>query len=476
MWIQIGAVIAALLLTIAASLWGLNALHQDYGVALDGYAELRQVFEAGSHLATARTLLASPQPERERAAAQVLMASAMFDLMRSDGQGRRTPLSSARLEPVSAAINTAEVRNDLNSVDAALGRVGDLASQIRQSIQASQSAAIVQRQRTLLSMWIVFGIATIGAALLAIWQYRSVIAPLGRLSDGVRKVAAGTFTERLPATGKDEIAFLAADFNRMTDQLDGFYHQLEQKVAQKSRELVQSERLASVGFLAAGVAHEINNPLGIISGYAEYSLERLRQSPGSISSAELIQSLQIICDEAFRGKDITAKLLSLSRSSDEPRQPVDLVRTVQDVAGILSGLRDYRDRRIEVRCASPGRMDVLANEAEMRQMILNLLMNALEASPAETGRVGAVLSAEGSTVRLVISDNGKGMSAATLERAFEPFYTERKGSLRRGTGLGLSITHAIVQSHGGRIRAESDGPERGSRFIVELPAAAGSPV
>ena len=104
----------------------------------------------------------------------------------------------------------------------------------------------------------------------------------------------------------------------MAEELDGFYHQLEQKVQQRSKELIRSERLASVGYLAAGVAHEINNPLGIMAGHAEYSLDALKQQlgeragPASEVEADLIKTLQTICDEAFRCKRITEKLLSFA--------------------------------------------------------------------------------------------------------------------------------------------------------------------
>src|SRR6185369_10914403 len=110
------------------------------------------------------------------------------------------------------------------------------------------------------------------AVLIGVSQYRGVMRPLRRFSSGVRSIAGGNFRRRLVIAGDDEFAGLAQDFNRMAAELDGLYRELEDKVATKSKELVRSERLASVGFLAAGVAHEINNPLGIISGYAELSL------------------------------------------------------------------------------------------------------------------------------------------------------------------------------------------------------------
>src|SRR5205807_3817675 len=133
---------------------------------------------------------------------------------------------------------------------------------------------------------------------------------LNALHTAVRNVTAHQFTDRVVLTGgTQEFSALADDFNRMATELDGFYHALEEKVVAKSKELVRSERLASVGFLAAGVAHEINNPLNIISGYAELSMKRLAARSDTAAVKDTSQALQIIRDEAFRCNDITRKLL-----------------------------------------------------------------------------------------------------------------------------------------------------------------------
>jgi signal transduction histidine kinase len=287
----------------------------------------------------------------------------------------------------------------------------------------------------------------------------------------VHRLTAGQFKDRIDAhDGGDELASLARDFNRMAEELDGFYHELESKVAQKSRELVRSERLASLGYLAAGVAHEINNPLGIISGYAEFSLQQLEHPSEDGISQELSRSLRIICDEAFRCKAITKKLLSLARGGDEPRKPVSLLAVANEVASIVGGLKEHRDKHLVVHAVDDSQSEVLAIEAEMKQVVLNLTVNALEAC-GHNGEVRIDVAREGGEVVLTVADDGRGMSAETLERIFEPFFTEKRSDGRRGTGLGLSITHAIVQDHGGSITAQSDGPGQGSRFVVRLPVA-----
>jgi two-component system, NtrC family, sensor kinase len=488
MLLQIVATIVGLLLLILASLWGLNGLRQDYGLALAGYRELRNVFEAGSHLATARTLLEPGGPDRSRALIEVQTAADLFDLPQESGNDPTSSLKLTKLAGVRAALSQAVAQlsapvsqggagDDAIVVAQTLGRVGDLAAEIRQRIESSQDAARTKRRTTVEAIAAVSGLAVLGAVLLGLWQYRGVVLPLATLNQGVRRVARGRFSQRVKVRGSDEIAQLADDFNRMAEELDGFYRDLERRVSEKSRDLVRSERLASVGYLAAGVAHEINNPLGIISGYAEYSLEQLKQAAGkSDGDGEIARALQVICDEAFRCKEITAKLLSLSRAGDDTRTPVNLCEVVRQVVAMVGGLRDHRDRKIELSGDKTDLM-VLANESEMKQVTLNLLVNALEASPAQGGQVRVELGAAENLVHMAVIDNGRGMSAETAQRVFEPFFTEKKGAMHRGVGLGLSITHAIIEDHGGRIRAFSDGSGTGSRFEVELPALvpAGAP-
>ena len=527
MALQIAAMIVGLLLVGGAALWGLNGLHRDYGVALRGYEELRSVYEIGSHLATARTLLAAPFPDVPRAAAEVEAARTRLGISTAPRDGVAAGPSGPPAAPhlwagaLGASLDrtldrlrgtggagrpsAAEAAGALND---AIARLGRIASDIRGDIEASQAAADRRLRATTIAVAAVCAAVVAGAVLLGAWQYRGVMRPLNRLAAGVRRVAAGRFAERIEPAGAggggsaangDEFARLAADFNRMAAELDGFYRELERKVAEKSKELIRSERLASVGYLAAGVAHEINNPLGIITGYAELSLAQLKEEKGSAAAAgrngrsaeDVAKTLRIICDEAFRCKEITGRLLSLARPGDEGRTPVDLARVASAVASIVGGLRQFGDRRVSVTAARGGGDPiVLAVEAEMRQVVTNLLLNALEAVEPGTGRVSIDVAREGDRVRLTVSDNGRGMTPETTERVFEPFYTEHRGTSaaadaptaagdggprRRGTGLGLSITHAIVQSHGGRITAHSDGPGKGSRFVIDLPAAAAGP-
>ena len=488
MSLQIAAMIVGLLLVSGASLWGLNALHQDYSLAAAGYEELRHLYEdVGSRFAVAEALISSPTPDRGDAASQLDLAIQRFELheRRHNPTGPILPdepqrnalrqrMRAALAQLQSGApgkIDPEVLAADTSVINDVLAQVRGMSLTIRKAIDERQKAAEQKRTVMLAVTGVICAAVIVGAVLLGVFQYRSVMTPLRRLGGGVRKIAAGQFTQRLEERGGQEFAALAHDFNRMAGELDDFYHRLEQKVAEKSKELIRSERLASVGYLAAGVAHEINNPLGIIAGYAEYSLSQLRQQPRGNGEGDVEKSLQVICDEAFRCKDITAKLLSLARAGEENRKPVDVGAVAHEVAAAVGGLPEFRDRKLVVIADPRQDLHVTALEAEMKQVVLNLTINALEAAPPQKGEVRIEVSRRDATVELQVRDNGRGMSKETLERVFEPFYTEKRGHRGPGTGLGLSITHAIVTDHGGTIRAESEGPDRGSRFVVELPAA-----
>jgi signal transduction histidine kinase len=497
MGLQITAMLVGLLLISGASLWGLNGLQEDYGAAARGYQELREMYEVGTQVAIAQTMLAAPQPAADYP--DLVIGRLQRGLTRFEETDSFAE-SSASCEAVREGLNRAMVElrawrrskgpvppSATNAVNGVLGDIRDNASSVRERVQLRQAAAEAKRRATITALGVLCGAVILSAVLLGLWQYRGVMKPLNRLTGAVRRVARGQFgvrilEEGMPSGADNEFAGLAADFNRMARELDGFYRELEQKVAAKSKELIRSERLASVGYLAAGVAHEINNPLGIISGYAEYALSEMRTAGGGGSTAvqtEIDNTLRVIRDEAFRCKDITAKLLSLARPGESRRQRIDLAATAEQVVSVLAGLRDFKDRTITVRAESRAPLLVDAVEGEIKQVLMNLLINALEATD-DGGTVSVLVTRDGddaAAVKLSVIDDGRGMTPETLEQVFEPFFTDRRARAgedrppKPGTGLGLSITHAIVQEHGGRITAHSEGLGRGSRFEIELPAA-----
>lgn len=238
---------------------------------------------------------------------------------------------------------------------------------------------------------------------------------------------------------------------------------LERKVRRQAADLARAERLASVGFLAAGVAHEINNPLAVILAEAELA-ERSGVAP------VLAETLKVIREEAARCKAITARLLETARGGGV-RENLDLLAETQSAVALARKLEQARACTVSV--AGDGAR-AFAQPGPLRQVLLNLVVNAMEAAPQ--GRVHVRVLADGARSQVEVRDDGAGIAPADLPRIFEPFFTTKRNPATPGLGLGLSVAQAIVSAQGGRLVAHSDGPGRGSVFTVELDAGGSVPI
>jgi signal transduction histidine kinase len=301
--------------------------------------------------------------------------------------------------------------------------------------------------------------------------YRWTFYPLRDLGLGVGRVARGDFDHTIEVHSGDEMEELAAAFNDMTGRLRDMYRDLARQVNERSRQLVRSERLAGVGFLAAGVAHEINNPLASIAFCGEALEARLTDLLGSLprdrqTDREVIaRYLKMIQEEAFRCKDITGRLLEFSRGGERRREPTNLAEVIHSVLDIAQHLQNAKNK--EIRFNDPGQPLIAeVNAQEVKSVVLNLVVNALE-SMDDGGSLTISLGLHDGLSEMVFKDTGCGMSAEILENIFEPFYTRSRTG--KGTGLGLSISHRIVNQHGGEIEATSAGPGQGSTFTVRIP-------
>ncbi len=314
-----------------------------------------------------------------------------------------------------------------------------------------------------------------GLIVLLFKRFREAIfKPLEQLLDGTRKVAAGDDDFRIKLNSDDELAELAESFNLMTTNFQSIKKDLNQQVQERTKEVVRSEQMASVGFLAAGVAHEINNPLNTIAWSAESLEARLHEmladrfdGAGSLTPElmnEIKKNLRRIQDEAFRCKGITDSLLDFSRLGDAKKNSCDMRELVESVVEMVRPLGKYRLRNIDFQCSES--VMALVNPQEMKQVSLNLITNALD-SVADGGHVQVMLANQGGRAVLTVKDDGCGMTDEVKQHLFEPFFTRREPGM--GTGLGLSITYRIVEEHGGVIEPQSDGPGLGSKFIVRIP-------
>jgi two-component system, NtrC family, sensor kinase len=358
----------------------------------------------------------------------------------------------------------------LGELDADLEHLQQLAAELpihlHDRIKGLQRELRGQYRTLIVGTWIVSAVAALTLALFVRLFYTWVFRPLGVLIAGSRRVAGGDFDFRIHLDTRDEMAELADAMNGMTARFQAIHDDLENQVEERTRQVIRSEQLASVGFLAAGVAHEINNPLASIALCAESLEGRLGEvlDPANEQHAVVANYLRMIQSEAFRCKDITEKLLDFSRLGPARRQTTELTPLVQDVIDMLGHLGKYHDRRIELTVDQSVVAPV--NPQEIKQVVLNLLVNAMD-SLDEGGAVRVRLGRRGSFAELVVDDDGCGMESDVLRHVFEPFFTRRRSG--QGTGLGLSISSRIVAEHGGEITATSPGRGKGSTFRVRLP-------
>lgn len=303
-------------------------------------------------------------------------------------------------------------------------------------------------------IWSSMGILTfvVGACavILVFFASKFLTDPIQRLIAGVREVKRGRLDTQLAIAANDELGELAANFNRMTEVL--------RKNKDLETSLAQQNKMASLGVLSSGVAHEINNPLGVILGYAAHLESKMDpDDPG-------FKYIQEIKRESKRCKNIVQDLLSYARV---PKPALEAT----DINALLEQIVDFAAHHTDMDAVTIDTVfdlqipRIWVDGDQIRQVAMNLMLNAGAAMP-ERGRllVGTALDEDG-WVKLTFQDSGSGIAPENLEKIFEPFFTTKT----RGTGLGLAITRTIVEQHGGRIEVASE-MGKGTTVTVSLPA------
>ncbi len=315
---------------------------------------------------------------------------------------------------------------------------------------------------------------------LFIWFMVNV--PVRRLSRGTEEIVKGNLAHRIPKHSTDEIGELAESFNLMSEELQrarneivGWTRTLEQRVEEKTRELqraqqnmIHVEKMASLGELAATVAHELNNPLEGVLTYSKLLKKRIRAEALTDAQVEEIQNeLTLIADETSRCGSIVKNLLLFSR------QKIGEMR-LEDLRSIVHRSFQLIQHHLQIHNIKPvlslgeNPVSVYCDPQQIEQALLALEINSVEAMP-QGGTIQFRLEEErgGEHIRLIISDTGCGIRPVDLPHIFEPFFTTKEGG--KGTGLGLAVAYGIVKRHNGTIEVESD-VRSGTTFTITLPA------
>lgn len=359
---------------------------------------------------------------------------------------------------------------------AAFAPVPDLGWGVVVGRRASTAFAPAEHVRRSTFFWALMALAATGV--LGVVLSRGVSQPVAQLSEGVAALAEGRYEQRVPEEGRDELGRLARSFNHMAGELQRrdaelrrWSEELQQRVDTGTRQLREAQdqiartrRLAALGSLSAGIAHELNNPLTGILGLLSLACDEVpAQSP-------LSQNLTMALEQARRMAHIIRELRQLAEQERAGAgRPLDFL---QPVRAALHELRDeLQSRGVTVSCELDEPVPrVLGHADQLQKVVTNLLQNALTAMPSGGALSVGLAAVEGDAVCLSVKDTGRGIPDTMRERIFDPFFTTKDEPGR--VGLGLSVAHRIVEAHHGRIRVES-AEGQGTTITVILPAAGG---
>ncbi len=327
------------------------------------------------------------------------------------------------------------------------------------------------------------------ATILLMFFVKLVTKPVKLLVDITDQVSRGDLTQRVNINQHDEIGHLANTFNKMIeslsdtrDEIEAYNRNLEEKIVERTlaleeaqTQLIQSEKMSAIGQLAAGVAHELNNPLGGILGYAQFALEKMnKNNPDGKPSKDVegyMRYLSYIENQARRCKSIVQNLLRFSRSTHTTEvEDVDINSVMLETQTFVEHQLHMKQITLEVETTENIPI-IQANGGQLQQVFTNLIINAMHASNSDTViKITTGFSPSvgefGGTVEVKVIDQGIGIADEVINKIFEPFFTTKE--VGKGTGLGLSLSYGIIRDHGGEIRVESE-VGKGTTFTVILP-------
>jgi two-component system, NtrC family, sensor kinase len=322
-------------------------------------------------------------------------------------------------------------------------------------------------------------LATLGAASALLWKF--VAAPVHRLRVGTERLRRGELGVQIKVTSDDELGALAESFNQMSaqlkdarEQVNDWTHMLEERVQRKSaelqvaqRQMIEAEKLTSLGKLAAVVAHEINNPLSSILTDSKLMQKWIARGDSLEGHAtDMRESLELIESESRRCGDLVRNLLTFARAAPMNVSDVDVNRLVHQCMKLVVHKMELGniEANLDLQKDLP---TIRGDAAQLEQLLLALTMNAIDAMPRE-GALRISTSARGGNLIIAIADNGVGIPPSLLPRLFDPFVTTKE--VGKGVGLGLAISRSIVNRHQGTIEVQSEAG-KGTTFTITLPLA-----
>lgn len=310
------------------------------------------------------------------------------------------------------------------------------------------------------TMGIFLGITFAGMALALIISYflaSGILKPISRLVRASKRLAKGDLTQRVKFTSKDEIGELAEAFNFMASSIKERDDQLKARAQQKIQE---SERLASLGRLAAGIAHEINNPLGAILVYSNLLLEESKpQDSGR-------ENLKKIVRETIKCKEIVKGLLDFARKTEPKKEPANINNILERVLSLVEKQALFQNIKITKKL-HPHLPMAMIDITQIQQVFMNIILNAAEAMEGKGSLATSTqLLEDGRSMEIGFTDTGCGIPLENMKRLFEPFFTTKEET--KGIGLGLAISYGIIKNHGGNIEVKSQ-VGKGTTFIIKLP-------
>ncbi|MEO0126797.1 MAG: cache domain-containing protein [candidate division WOR-3 bacterium] len=335
-------------------------------------------------------------------------------------------------------------------------------------------APYVYLKNRVVSIFILIAIASIIAlAIISFFTVKRITKPINELYHLTERVSKGDLSARAMISSDDEIGELIKSFNQMVASLqsatEGYVNltrTLEQKVQEKTKELekameqlVQNEKLSAIGRLAAGIAHEINNPLTAILINSHLIKEKIKEN------SKLTEKLDMIIDETQRCAKIVSGLLEFSRQTPPEMKLISINEIINKTLILFESVFLANNIKVEI-SLDKNLPQIMADESKMKQVLTNILLNAIDAMPN-----GGILKIRSRSltgdkfVEIEIEDSGIGIPKENLDRIFDPFFTTKKS---KGTGLGLSISYGIIQQHNGTIEVNSE-VNKGTKVKIRLP-------